>query len=366
MNSDASLHCPAYSSCRIILSLSTVVFVLCVATYALGAANPQQPTTVIFDTDMESDVDDVGAVALLHALAAKGQAEILGMMVSSSNKWSAPCLDAINTYFGHPHLPIGVPTDTAPDRTSDYAQDVAEMLPHDLKASSQAPDATMLYRKLLASQPDHSVVIVSVGYLTNLASLLNSEPDALSPLNGRALVAKKVKRYVSVGGRFPRETDPGIYGNFKPAPQAAREVVEHWPTEIVFVAGGDFARQYQTGGQLDNDLPSSSPVRRAYEWFFERSSWADGPTHHSADLIAVLIAVQGVLPHFDLIEEGYNHLFENGTNEWRRTPDNEAQSYVTERTDPAQVTRRMDTLLGWDPNETGRHTGRKDSTRRDR
>lgn len=354
---------PRYRKIRL---LSAFIVVLCVATYALGAANPQQPTKIIFDTDMESDVDDVGAVALLHALAAKGETEVLGMMVSSSNAWSAPCLDAINTYFGRPHLPIGVPKDPAPDRNSDYAQDVAEMFPHDLEASSQAPDATTLYRKLLASQPDHSVVIVSVGYLTNLASLLNSKPDTLSPLGGRALVAKKVKRYVSVGGRFPRETDPGLYGNFKPAPQAARAVVEHWPTEIVFVAGGDFAQQYQTGGQLGTDLPSSSPVRRAYEWFFDRSSWADGPTHHSADLIAVLVAVQGVLPHFDLIKEGYNHLFENGTNEWRRTPDNEAQSYLTERMDPAQVARRMDALLGWDPNEASGHTVQTDSTEKDR
>lgn len=365
MSRDAPRSHSVHDRFRKIRPLLAFVFILCVATYALGTASPEPPTKVIFDTDMESDVDDVGAVALLHALAARGETEILGMMVSSGNKWSAPCLDALNTYFGHPHLPIGVPKDPAPDRNSDYAQDIAATFPHDLTGSSQAPDATTLYRKLLASQPDHSVVIVSVGYLNNLASLLNSEPDALSPLNGRALVAKKVKRYVSVGGRFPRETDPGIYGNFKPAPQAAREVVEHWPTEIIFVAGGDFARQYQTGGQLDRDLPSSSPVRRAYEWFFNRSSWADGPTHHSADLIAVLVAVQGVSPTFDLIEEGYNHVFENGTNEWRRSPDNEAQSYVVERTDPEQVARRMDALLGWDPNVDGRHTVQEDSTRRD-
>ena len=40
---------------------------------------------IIFDTDMESDVDDVGALAMLHSFADNGEAQILGTMVSSLN-----------------------------------------------------------------------------------------------------------------------------------------------------------------------------------------------------------------------------------------------------------------------------------------
>ena len=334
------------------LRTSALVFVLCSALggTGLGEARAQPGATrIIFDTDIESDVDDVGAVALLHALADEGEADLLGMMVSSSNPWSAPSLDALNTYYGRPDLPIGVVKSAAPNRKSDYAQDLAEAFPHDLTSSRAAPEATALYRELLARQPDSSVVIVSVGYLTNLANLLRSKPDTLSPLSGRELIRKKVKRYVSMGGRFPREEDPGVYGNFKPAPQAARAVVEDWPTEIVFVGGGDFAHKYRTGGRLADDLPPSNPVRRAYEWFFDRASWAQGPTHHSADLIAVWVAVRGLDPDFDVVTEGANHVFENGTNAWRRAPNNEAQSYVVAQTEPATVARRMDALLGQGP-----------------
>ena len=64
---------------------------------------------VIFDTDLTTDCDDVGALAVLHALADLGEARILATMSSSKNPDTAPCLDAINTWYGRPGLPIGVP-----------------------------------------------------------------------------------------------------------------------------------------------------------------------------------------------------------------------------------------------------------------
>lgn len=39
---------------------------------------------------------------------------------------------------------------------------------------------------------DHSVVWVSVGFLVNIASLLLSPPDQISPLTGYQLVQTKV------------------------------------------------------------------------------------------------------------------------------------------------------------------------------
>src|SRR5262245_3773628 len=71
-------------------------------------ATAKEPVRVIFDTDMDSDCDDAAALAMLHALADRGEAEILATPVSSRHAWSAPCVDAINTYFRRPDLPIGV------------------------------------------------------------------------------------------------------------------------------------------------------------------------------------------------------------------------------------------------------------------
>ena len=283
---------------------------------ALGVSS--QPVKIIYDTDMESDVDDVAATAILHALADRGEAEILATMVSSGNPWSAPCLDAINTFYGRPDLPIGVPKGEAVNRKSVYAQSVTEAYPHSVTSADALPDAAKLYRQLLADQPDSSVVIVTVGYLTNLSRLLHTSPDSISPLSGSELVRRKVKHYVCMGGRFPQDTDPGVFGNWKPDPAATLDVVEHWPTPVLFSGGGpQLANLYQTGGTLPTQTEGDNIVRRAYAWFFERAGWAKGPTHHSADLLAVLLAVRGLGDDFEQDCEGHNEIFANGTHVWR-------------------------------------------------
>ena len=317
---------------------------------------PGQPVKIIYDTDMESDVDDVGATAILHVLADRGEAEILATMVSSSNPWSVPCLDAINTFYGRPDLPLGVPKGEAVNRKSVYAQSVAEAYPHSVSSSDVLPDAALLYRQLLASQPDSSVVIVTVGYLTNLSRLLHTPPDDISPLNGTALVRQKVKKYVCMGGRFPKNTNTEVHGNWKPDPAATVDVVEHWPTPILFSGGGDqLARLYHTGGTLPTQTEEGHIVRQAYAWFFERAGWAKGPTHHSADLLAVLIAVRGLGNQFDQVCEGYNQIFKDGTHEWRPSPDRQSplrvspdrdQCYVLPKAeDIGSVTNELDRLM---------------------
>jgi hypothetical protein len=62
---------------------------------------------IILDTDMDTDCDDAGALAVLHALADRGECEILGTMVSARHPGSAPTVAAINAYYGRPHLPVG-------------------------------------------------------------------------------------------------------------------------------------------------------------------------------------------------------------------------------------------------------------------
>ena len=53
--------------------------------------------------------------------------------------------------------------------------------PHRILDGAQAPDAVALLRKTLAKQTDASVVIVQVGFSTNLARLLETKADAASP-----------------------------------------------------------------------------------------------------------------------------------------------------------------------------------------
>jgi hypothetical protein len=62
----------------------------------------------------------------------------------------------------------------------------------------------------LSNAAGQSVVIASIGLLTNLAALLQSPPDKYSQLNGHALVAKKVKRLAVMGGSYPTAQKPGV------------------------------------------------------------------------------------------------------------------------------------------------------------
>ena len=308
------------------------------------AAQPRVPVSIIFDTDMDSDCDDAAALAMLHALADRGEVKILATTVSSQHAWSVPCTDAINTYFGRPDLPIGAPKSVGPkEQGSRYAKQIAAEFPHDLRSIEAAPDATTIYRKVLAAQADGSVVIATVGDVTNLRYLIESKPDAISPLDGVALVRQKVKQWVCMGSRYPADLDPKPWGNFKLDPDSTVKAIAAWPTLITFTGGGDFANLVATGRRL-SELPGKNPVRRVYELYFG----GEAKDRHSADLISVLVAARGTGAPWKLVQEGHNFIFPDGRHEWRTSPDNPLHEYISalaEGTDPTSVIAEMNTLI---------------------
>lgn len=307
-----------------------------------AAAMDQPPVPIILDTDMESDVDDVGALAMLHALADRGEAEILGVLVSAKNPHSAACADRINTYFGRPDIPIGNVKGDGVERESRYAAQIAEEFPGGLESGDAAPDAVAVYRRLLAERPVRDAVIVSIGYKTNLRNLLASGPDEYSDLDGRALVAQKVRRWICMGGQYPE----GREANIRWDAPAAAGAIEQWPTEIVF-NGWKIGRDILTGGQL-HTLPESSPLRRAYELFNGLQP------HRSWDQAALLYAVRGLdggpaagywelsPPGRIVIEPG------NGHNTWKDDPSGTHRYHIVSR-DPELIADEIDALMMHQP-----------------
>jgi inosine-uridine nucleoside N-ribohydrolase len=305
-----------------------------------------QAVKIIFDTDMESDVDDVAALAMLHGFADRGEAEILATLSSSLNPWAAPTIDVVNTYYDRPDIPLGNVKTKGVYRNSKYAKQISEKYPQDTGLGETVKNATELYRDVLSKQPDNSVVIVTVGYVTNLSKLLKSGPDEHSPLTGKELVKKKVKHYVCMGGRYPQEQNPGKWGNFKPDPEAVQHVADEWPTQIIFTTGGVFSNAIPTGKILFTDrVEKGNPISEAYQIFLK--GW-NRDYHHSADLIAVYVAVRGHEPYFELRKEGYFHIFEDGTHMWRFAPDRPLHHIVSdfaEGIDPLDVAHDFDQLL---------------------
>lgn len=323
---------PQSRNCWIHAALALVpVFFL----QAAFGAEKAEPVRIIFDTDMDTDCDDAGALAMLHALAARGEVRILATVVSSKYPYSAPCVEAINRYHGRADLPVGVPKGrgASTSRGSRYARTIAAEFETALKTGDDAPSAAEVYRRVLAAQPDRSVVVVTVGYLTNLRDLLQTEGDTISPLSGPELVRAKVKFLSCMGGRYPEHLDPGVFGNFKPDPEAAVEVARDWPRPIFFSGDGN---RIQTGRRLRRDTPSDNPARRVYELYLR-----DRPTRPSWDQVALLYAVRPEAPYWTVKTQGCNHIFPNGTNQWRDEPDDPRHRLVAIRPESRERIQEM-------------------------
>jgi inosine-uridine nucleoside N-ribohydrolase len=307
-----------------------------------GPHDSEQMVPIIFDTDIGTDVDDAGALAILHIMADRGEVKILATMSANQNRWSAPAIDVINTYYGRKDMPIGS-SKTGPSPEKWYHDSVPDY-PHDLTTGEDAPDAVALYRKILAAQPDHSVTIVVVGWLTNMAELLDSKPDRYSPLNGKQLVKAKVKELVSMGGVWPNSPKREGEYNFHMDGAAAHKVISEWPGKIMFTGLG---RDVMTGARLVAEGPKDNPVRAFYRNFFnsnkvsQRSSW---------DLIAVLYAVRGLSDYFDEVTTGKSVSQEDGSNQWiPGKPSNHA--YLAYKMPQSELAKVIEDLLLTPPNQ---------------
>ena len=292
---------------------------------------------VILDTDMDSDIDDVAAMGLLHHFADLGEVEILATVSCSANKYAVEVVDAINTFFDRPDIPVAAPDEGAPQHGWILRGDIlAGEFSHDASVEN-SPSATELYRKTLASQPDSSVVIISLGYLNNLNDLLLSGPDEYSPLSGAELVAKKVQSYYCMGGSYPADQiDPAVkYGNFRPDVASTAYVVENWPTRLVFTGGGEFAAAIKHGNGLKT-LSENHIVRRAYELAKGDASKDWG--HHSADILTVWMAVRGTGSYFQETTFGYNEIDQYGRNVWKADHDQPNRSYVSDLSETTTFT----------------------------
>ena len=306
------------------------------------ADSTTNPIRIILDTDMDTDCDDVGTLAMLHTLADNGEIEILATTVSSRYAWSAPCVEAINRYRGRPNLPIGVPKgDGASDnRGSRYAKQIAAEFPCTLKSNRDAPSAVDVYRKILTDSEDRSVTVVTVGYLTNLRDLMRSNSDQYSRLNGMELIKRKVNKLVCMGGRYPEHLNPAVFGNFKPDPDSAVAVATSWPGPIYFSGMGE---KVLTGYSLPN-TPETNPVRRAYKLYLK-----DKTARPSWDQVTLLYAVRPNAPYWKLLTDGYNHIFENGTNQWRSQPDKDHTLVSFDAKDRKEITLTIEKLMVQSP-----------------
>jgi inosine-uridine nucleoside N-ribohydrolase len=289
------------------------------------------PVKIIFDTDLGPDYDDVGALAFLHAMADSGKAEILATVASNKHELVVPSISVLNTWFGRPELPTGSPKSAGVEMGSSqhWADSIVARYPHSPGSTAESEDAVNVYRKILNSQPDGSVTIITVGFLTNLNNLLHSQPDGLSPLSGSDLVARKVKKLVSMAGWFPEGREFNVFMDSV----ASQNVFKNWPGEIIFT-GFEIGKNIFTGLKLVQSDIKNSPVKDAFRIAMAFSD-EDRNGRMSWDETAVLIGIYGTGGFFDEVR-GKIIVNSDGSNSWEDNPEGK-QIYVKQKMDTGKM-----------------------------
>ncbi|GAB3962364.1 nucleoside hydrolase [Spirosoma harenae] len=327
-----------------LLVLSISVFLsLTIGSAAGQSAKKQAPVPVIFDTDMGPDYDDVGAITLLHAFADEGQANILATIASTNYPNVAPVLGVLNTYFNRPTIPIGVPKGQAvSDKdTQHWSDTLVARYPHKIKSNDEVPDAIALYRQILAKQPDHSVTVITVGFLTNLANLLNSKPDQYSKLSGRELATQKIKQVVSMAGKFPKGRE---YNVFRDTP-ASKTFFANWPTPVL-MSGFEIGQKIHSGLPLvENTSIQNSPVKDVFRISLPKAA-EDKAGRMSWDQTAVLVGVRGYEPYYT-VNSGRLTLNEDGSNGWDSA--GKGHQHLVEKVSSAEVEAVINQLMQHQP-----------------
>ncbi len=293
------------------------------------------PVPLIFDTDMGNDVDDALALAVIHSLESRGEAKLLAVTITKDNRFAAPYIDIVNTFYKRPQIPIGMvrngktPEDAAMIRVPVERKNAsgAFVYPRRIGDGSTAPEAVEVLRKALNGAADGSVVIAQVGFSTNLARLLASDA---------ALIKRKVKLLSVMFGHFP--TGRPEY-NVKTDVPAAQKLVDEWPTPIVFSGFeiGEALKFPATSIEREFAWAQDHPVVDAYRAYqkmpYDRQTW---------DLTSVLYGVRPEGKYFNLSAPGKVSVDEKGQTSFAETAGGRHRYLIL---DPAQKARTLEALI---------------------
>ena len=356
---------PSQGTCFLKTTFRAIIVFALSGAFCLPNALSGEPVPLIYDTDIGNDVDDVLAMGVIHSLQTRGMCELLAVTITKDHDQCAPFVDAVNTFYGRGDIPIGVcrsgvtPGQSKFTVLADEKHGDADRYPHDLRSGQDAPDAVQVLRKALAAQKDGSVVIAQVGFSTNLAKLLLSKADDVCPLDGRELVARKVKLLSVMAGAFTLINDKEHleYNVVKDIP-SAQALAADWPTTIVYSGFeiGLSAAYPAISIDRDYEYVPHHPLKEAYYLY-------NPPPHNRPtwDLTSVLYGVFPEAGYFDLSEPGDVVVDERGKTHFTKAPNGRRHYLIMSDLQRERVVEAL-VQLSSQPPETLR-TLQKDQTR---
>ena len=269
------------------------------------ATGPAGLPLVIFDTDLGPDVDDALALAMLHGYQKRGAIEIAAVTLSRNSKVGARYADALNTFYNRPDIPIGIDMGDAPyfSDTSNFVA-LASQWPHDL-TDGEIEEAYKLQRRVMVRglEENRPVIIIQVGFSGNLADLVNSGGDEISPKSGSELIRESVSVLSLMGGSIAQNM---VEFNIEKDVSSAQNLFANWPGRIIvspFELGYSILYPYSS---IRNDLSGRHILRESYE--FRDLDWhQDASPYYNMrtwDLTAVMEAVEPSSGYFFVSQPG--------------------------------------------------------------
>ena len=224
--------------------------------------------TVVLETDICTDVDDVAALSLLcgEAKAHPEAFRLGGVSCNVRTPFAAPAVKTILSAWGLEGVPVGVTEDEPPpsgNRSSYLPGLAARWRGGDPAASGTGRE---LYRRVLAKAADRSVTVISIGFFNTLDEVFAENPS---------LFRRKVRAVYAMAGGFASKAGMAEF-NVKGHADAARRFVDAWDGPIVFCG-------FECGETVMTDLSGlpaafdSHPLVEAFRYHrgpcMKRSSW---------------------------------------------------------------------------------------------
>lgn len=231
---------------------------------------------VILDTDIGPDCDDAGAIAVLAKYIKKYNLNLLGIVNCTSNPYGNGAIRVLSEF-------CGIPTRIAqyngrkrihPDDNT-YNKHITEKYLEGRDDAVKAEKAEDFYREVLKKAKDNSVVIITTGFFSNIAEVMEDEPE---------LFSKKVNALVCMAGKVPHGKEFNITEDIP----SARRVLDNFKGVMVFSPYG-LGEKVVTGFTEAPANAERNPLYDSYV-FYNRGK---EPQRMSWDLTAVHYAFEG-------------------------------------------------------------------------
>lgn len=278
----------------------------------------------VLDTDIGTDSDDIGALAILLNKARRGELTLSAVTVCNAQDDSAMAADIIAEQYGI-EVTIGKARQYGADAQHGiYTRAIASAYPSRLRRGEIEPAVRVLRRTL---EKEDRLTLITIGPLTNIADLARSKGDDISPLSGKELMKKIDSAYVMCGN-FSADTPEWNIEEDIPSAIEALSALECEITFIPFEVGVDVLSGKSF---LEGEM---SPMKLGYyvHNVTERHSW---------DPITVYCATEECLPTGP---RGVVTISDNGVTTFRPTPDGKHR-YVLRTFDVEEMSKKLNDLM---------------------